>query len=208
MTYIVVSPLLFLFKYQLPSFRVDAGWLSEIFLTHRHMQLWWWCFTVVKSCPTLCDPMNCNTSDFPILHISLSFLTFMSIESVMPFNHVILCHPLLLLPSIFHSIRVFSNEPDLHIRWPKYWSFSTSPSNEYLGLISLKIGWFVLLLSKGLSRIFSSTTVQNNQFFGTQPSLWPNSHIHTWLLEKPCRWPDNTHRKKLRCHQKTTRVNQ
>ena len=106
------------------------------------------------------------------------------------------CHPLSPsspLPSIFHSIRVFSNKPDLHIWWPTYWSFSTSPSNEYLELISLRIGWFDLLLSKGLSRIFSSTTVWKHQFFGTQPSLWPNSHTHTWLLEKSCRWHDTIH---------------
>ena len=95
---------------------------------------------------------------------------FMSIESVMPSNHLILFCPLLLLPLIFPSIRVFSNESVLHIRWPKYWSFSfnISPSNEYSGLISL--GWTGLtsLQSKGLSRVFSNTTVQKHQFFGAQ----------------------------------------
>ena len=87
------------------------------------------------------------------------------------------CRPLLLLPSIFPSIRVFSNESVLCIRWPKYWSFSfsISPSNEYSGLISFRIS----LQSKGLSRVFSSTTVQKHQFFEAQPSLWSNSHIHT-----------------------------
>ena len=98
---------------------------------------------------------------------------FMSIESVMPSNHLILFCPLLLLPLIFPSIRVFSNESVLHIRWPKYWSFSfnISPSNEYSGLISL--GWTGLtsLQSKGLSRVFSNTTVQKHQFFGAQLSL-------------------------------------
>ena len=86
--------------------------------------------------------------------------------------------------SIFPSIRVFSNELALRIKWPKYWSFSfsISPSNEYSGLFSFRIDWFV---SKGLSRVFSSTTVWKHQFIGTQPSLWVNSHIHTWLLEKP-----------------------
>ena len=74
--------------------------------------------------------------------ISQSLLKFMSIESVMPSNHLICCHPLLLLPSIFPSIRVFSNESVLHIRWPKYWSFSISPTNEYSGLISFRIDWF------------------------------------------------------------------
>ena len=108
--------------------------------------------------------------------ISRSLLKLMSIESVMPSNHLILCHPLLLLPSIFPSIRVFSNESALHIRWPKYWSFSISPSNEYSELISFKM---ISLQSKGLSRVFSNITVQKHQFFGTQPSLQSSSHIHT-----------------------------
>ena len=108
----------------------------------------------------------------------------MSIESMMPSNHLILCRPLFFLPSIFLSFRVFSKESVVGIRWPKYWSFSfsISPSSEYSGLISS--------LSKGLSRVFSSTTVQKHQFFGVQPSLWSNSHIHTWLLEKPQLWLD------------------
>ena len=92
----------------------------------------------------------------------------MSIESVMRSNHLILCHALLLLPSIFPSIRVFSNESTLCIRWTNYWSFSfnISPSNEYPGLISL--GWtgWISFQSKGLSRVFSNTTVQKHQFFG------------------------------------------
>ena len=119
--------------------------------------------------------------------ISRSFLKLMSIESVMPSNHLIFCHLLLLLPSIFPSIRVFSNESALLIKWPKYWnlaSASVPPVNTQgwfpLGLIGL-ISW----LSKGLSRVFSSTTIWKYQFFGTQPSLRFNSHIHIWLLEKP-----------------------
>ena len=102
-----------------------------------------------------------------------SLLKFMSIESVMPSNHLILCCPLLLLLSIFPSIRVFSNESVLHTRRPKYWSFSfsISPSNEYSGLISFRMDWLNLLAVKGLSRVFSSTTVQKHQFFGAQPSL-------------------------------------
>ena len=97
----------------------------------------------------------------------------MSIESVMSSNHLILCHPLLLLPSIFPSIRLFSNESALCIRWPKYWSFSfnISPSNEHPGLISFRMDWWDLLQSRGLSRVFSNTTVQKHQFFGTQLSL-------------------------------------
>ena len=97
----------------------------------------------------------------------------MSIESVMLSNHLILCHPLLLLPSIFLIIRVFSNEPALHMRWPKYWSFSfnISPSNEHPGLISLGGTGWISLQSKGLSRVFSNTTVQKHQFFGAQLSF-------------------------------------
>ena len=93
-----------------------------------------------------------------------------SIELVMPSNHLILCRPLLLLPSIFPSIRVFSNKSVLYIKWPEYlsFSFSISPSNEYSGLISLGLNGWILLQSKGLSRVFSSTTVQKHQIFGTQ----------------------------------------
>ena len=118
--------------------------------------------------------------------ISQSLLKLMSIQSVMLSNHLILCCPLLLLPSIFPSIRVFPNELVLCIKWPKYWSFSFSiiPSNEYSELISYSIDWLISLQSKGLSRVFSSTAVQKHQFFRAKPSLWSNSHIHAWLLEK------------------------
>ena len=92
---------------------------------------------------------------------SQSLLKLMSIESVMPSNHLILCHPLLLLPSTFPSIRVFSSESVFHIRWPKYWSFSfsISPSNECSGLISFRIDWLAILAVQGLSRVFSNITV-------------------------------------------------
>ena len=104
-----------------------------------------------------------------------------SIESVMPSSHLILCRPLLLLPPIPPSIRVFSNESTFRMRWPKYWSFSfsISPSNP--------LGWtgWISLQSKGLSRVFSNTTVQKHQFFGAQTSSQSNSHIHTWPQEKP-----------------------
>ena len=91
--------------------------------------------------------MDCSTPGFPVLHHLLVLLKLMSIESVMPSNHLILSRPLLLLPSTFPSIRVFSNESALCIRWPRYWSFSFSitPSNEFSGLISLRIDWFDLL---------------------------------------------------------------
>ena len=118
--------------------------------------------------------------------ISWSLLKFMSIELVMSPNHFILCHLLLFLPSIFPSIRVFSNEMALHIRWPKYWSFTLASvllmniqSWFPLGLID-----FISLQSTGLSKVFSSTTVKKHQFFCAQPSLWSNSHICSWLLEK------------------------
>ena len=110
---------------------------------------------------------------------SRSLPKLMSIELVMPSNHLIHCCPLLLLPSIFSSIRVFSSESVLHIRLPKYRSFSISPSNEYSGLISFRIDWFDLLEIQGLSRVFSNTTVQKHQFFSAQLSLWFNSYNHT-----------------------------
>ena len=109
------------------------------------------CCSVVKSCPTLCNSMDCSMPAFPVLHHSQSLFKFMPIESVMPSNCLILCHPLLLLPSIFPNIKFFSNESALHIRWPKYLSFkfSISPSSEHLGLISFRIDWFDLLAVQG-----------------------------------------------------------
>ena len=128
---------------------------------------------VAQLCPTLCYPMNWACQVSLSITNSQSSLKLMSVELVMPPNLLILCHPLLLLPSIFPTISVFSNEPILCIRWPKYWSFSfrISPSNEHPGLISL--GWtgWIFLQSKGLSRVFSNGTVQKHQFFSTQFSL-------------------------------------
>ena len=119
----------------------------------------------------------------PSLSITNSQSLFkpMSIESVMPSNHFIHCRSLLLPTSIFPSIRFFSNESVLLIRWPKYWSFSfnISPFNEYSRLISFRMNWLDLLAAKGLLRLFSNTTVQKHQFCSAQPSLWSNSHIHT-----------------------------
>ena len=142
------------------------------------------CCSVTQSCPILRDPMGCRRPGFPSCTISRSLFKLMSVESVMPSNYLILCHHLLLLPSIFPSIRVFSNESALHIRWPEYWSFSfsISPSNDYSGLISFRIDWLDLLAVQGTSptqhntRVFSNT-IRKRQFFGTQPSLWSNSHI-------------------------------
>ena len=124
--------------------------------------------SVTQSCPILCDPMDWGTPGF---HPSPTLRTCSnsSNELVMPSNHLILRCPLLLLPSIFPSIRVFSNESVLRIRWPRYWSFilSISPSNEYSGLISFRMDWFDLLAVQG-TRVFSNTTVQKHQFFGAQ----------------------------------------
>ena len=128
--------------------------------------------SVAQSCPTLCNPMDCHVPVFPVHHKLLNLAQNMSIESVMPSNHLLLCHPLLLLPSIFPSIRVFCNESVLYIRWPEYWSFSfsVSPSINIQDLFPL--GWtgWISLQSKGLSRVFSNTTVQKHQFFGAQLS--------------------------------------
>ena len=122
--------------------------------------------------------------------ISQSSLKFMSIESVTLSNHLILWGSLLLLPSIFPSIRVFSNELALCIRWPKY----RDSASAWVLWMNIQ-GWFPLgltrlisLQSRGLSRVFSNTTIQNHQFCGTQPSLWSISHIPTWLLENPQIW--------------------
>ena len=139
------------------------------------------CCSVAHLCLTLCDSMDCSTPGFPVLQYLLEFAQLISSELVMPSNHLIRCHPLLLLPSIISSIRVFSSELALHIRWPKYWSFSfsISPSNEYSGLTSFRLDWLDLLAVKGLLRVFSITTGRRHQFFGTWPSLWSNPHIHT-----------------------------
>ena len=102
------------------------------------------------------------------------------LSPVMPSNHLILCHPLL-LPSFFPSIRVFFNESALRIRWPKYWSFnfSISPSSEYSGLVFFRTDWFDLHAVRGLSGVFSNTTIRKHQFFNAQLSLWSISHLHT-----------------------------
>ena len=142
--------------------------------------------SVTQSCLTLCDPMNRSTPGLPVHHQPLEFSqthVHWVGDAIQP-SHP-LC-PLLLLPSIFPSIRVFSNESTLRMRWPKYWSFSfsMSRSNEHSGLISFWTGW-ISLQSKGLSRVFSNITVKKHQFFGAQLSSQSNSHIHTWPLEKP-----------------------
>ena len=124
----------------------------------------------------LCDPMDCSMPGFLSITNSQGLLKLMSIESMMPSNHLILCCPLLFLPSIFPSIRVFSNELALRIRWPKYWSFSISDSNEYWGLISSRIDWFDLLAVQGtLNHLLQhhsskASILQHSAFFTVQLS--------------------------------------
>ena len=126
--------------------------------------------SVTQLCPTLCDSINCRTPGLPVPS-STPGVYPNSYPWSRTSNHLIFCRPLLLLPSIFPSIRVFSNESALHIRWPKCWSFSfISPSSEHPGLILRWTGW-ISLQSRGLSRVFTSTTVQKLQFFGSQLSL-------------------------------------
>ena len=138
------------------------------------------CCSVAQSCPTLCEPWTAALQASLPFTISGSLLKLMSIKSVMSSNHLIHCLPLLLPPLIFPRIRVFSNESALRIRWPKYWSFSISPSNEYSGLISFRMDWLDLLAVQGtLKRVFSNSTISKHQFFSAQPSLWSISHICT-----------------------------
>ena len=134
--------------------------------------------SVVQSCPTLCDPMNCSMPGLQSITSSRSSLKLMSIESVMPSSHLILCHSLLLLPPIPPSIRVFSNESTLHMRWPKFWSFSfsISPSNEHPELISFRIDWLDLLAVQGTLKSLlqhhssKASILQHSAFFTVQLS--------------------------------------
>ena len=144
------------------------------------------CCSVTKSCPTLCDPMDCSILGFPVLHYLPEFaqthVHWVS-DAIQP------SHPLPSSAFTFNPSQhpVLSNKSALCIRLPKYWSFnfSISLSNVHSGLISFRIDWFDLLAVQGLSRVFSSTTVQKDKFFCVHPSVWSNSHINTWLLEKP-----------------------
>ena len=137
--------------------------------------------SVTQSCPTLCYPMNCSTPGLPAITNSRSSPKLTSIESVMPSSHLILCCLLLLLPPIPPSIRVFSNESTLPMRWPKNWSFSfsISPSKEIPGLISFRMDWLDLLAVQGTLNSLLQHPVQKHQFFGAQLSSQSNSHIHT-----------------------------
>ena len=139
------------------------------------------CCSVNKSCLTFCCPWTAAHQASLSFNISWSLLKLMSIELVMPSNHIILCCPLLLLPSIFPNIRVIFNELALHIWWSNYWSFSfsISPSNEYSGLISFRIDWLDLPVVQGTRKSLFQHHGSKGSIFGAQPSWWSNSHIHT-----------------------------
>ena len=145
--------------------------------------------SVAQSCPILCDPMDCSMPGLPVQHqLSRSLLNLMSIKSVMASSHLILCRPLLLLPSIFPSIRVFSNESALCIRWPKYWScsFSISPSSEYSGLISFRMDWLDLLAVQG-------TLKSLLQYHSSKASILLSSAFFIVQLSHPCMTTGKNH---------------
>ena len=157
--------------------------LHKFLSTARYTQF----SSVAQSCPTLCSPMDCNMPGLPVHHqlpeLTQTHVHWVS-DAIQPSHR--LSSPS--LPAlIFPSIRVFSKESVLHIRWPKYWrsSFSISPSKEYSELISFRMDWLDLHAVQGTLKVISNTTVQKHQFFGTQLSSQSNSHIHTWPLEKP-----------------------
>ena len=142
--------------------------------------------SVAQSCPTLHNPTDCSTPGAPVHHQLLEFTQTHPYWVGDASNYLILRHPLL-LPSIFPSIRVFSNESALHMRWPKYWSFSfnINPSSEHSGLISLRMDWLDLLAVQGTLKSLLQHHSSKASVFCTQLSLWSNSHIYMWLLEKP-----------------------
>ena len=140
------------------------------------------CCSVPKSCLTLCNPMDCSMPDLPDHH---QLLGFTQIHAHWVSDAIQPSHPLSSPsppPSIFPSIRVFSNESTLRIRWPKYWSFSfnISPSNEYSELISFRMDWLDLLVVQGTLKSLLQTILQKHQFFGASPSSWSNSHNHDY----------------------------
>ncbi|XDC65373.1 hypothetical protein R6Z07M_016555 [Ovis aries] len=133
------------------------------------------CCSVTQLCPTLCNPIHCSTPGFLVLHHLLELAKIHVHQSVMPSNQLILSCPLLLLPSIFPNIRVFSSESALHIRWPSHWSFSISPSNEYSGLTSFRIDWFDLAVQGPLKSLLQhhsskASVLQCSAFFMLQLS--------------------------------------
>ena len=145
------------------------------------------CCSVAQSCPTLCDLMDYSMPGFPFLHYLSEFaqthIHWVS-DAIQPSNPL---QPLLLLPSIFPSIRVFSNESAFPIRWPKYWSFnfSISSSSEYSGFISFRIDWLNLLAVQGTLTSFLQDHSLKASVLWYSAFFWFNSHIHIWLLEEP-----------------------
>ena len=143
--------------------------------------------SVTQSFPTHCNPVDCSMPASLSITNSWSFLKLTSIESATSSNHLILCHLLSPPPSILPSIRVFSNESVLCIRWPKYWSFSfsISPSNEYSGLISFRMDWLDLVAVQGTLKSLLQHHSSKASILWCSAFFKSNSHIHTWLLEKP-----------------------
>ena len=148
------------------------------------------CYSAAQSCPTLCDPVDRSTQGLPAHHQLPEFAQTYVHWVVMPSNHLILCHPLLLPSSIFPSIRVFSNKSVLCISWPKYWSFSfsISPSNECSGLISFRMDWLDLLAIQGTLESLRQHHSSKASILWCSAFLWSSSHIHTWPVEKPQPW--------------------
>ena len=143
------------------------------------------CCSVTQLCPTLCNPTDCSTPGLPVPHCLPEFAqvhVHCIGDAVQPSHPLTLSSPSALSLS---RIRNFSSQSSVHIRWPKYWSFSFSPSSEYSALISLKIDCLISLLSGGLLGVFSSTTVRRHQFFGILPSLWSSSQNCSWPLGRP-----------------------
>ena len=163
-------------------------YISVIYQLKLHSNFYFKWFVVVV--PSLSCVRLFSTPWTAVSQASLSFtisqnlLKLMFIESVIPSKHLVLCHPLLLLPLIFPSTRVFSNESALCIRWPNIGASASVLPMNIQDIFPLGLTDLASLQSKGPSRVFCNTTVQKHQFFGTQPSLWSNSHIHTRLLEK------------------------
>ena len=143
--------------------------------------------SVTQSCPTLWDTMNCSTPGLPVHHQPPEFTQIHVHRVSDATSHLILCRPLLLLPPIPPSIRVFSNESTLRMRWPKYWSFSLSisPSNEHPGLVSFRMDWLDLLAIQGTLKSLLQHHSSKASILGAQLSSQSNSHIDTWPLEKP-----------------------
>ena len=167
------------------NWKEDTAWLIGEAVWHKGLQF--------SSAQSLSRVQLFTTPWTATFQASLSITSswsspkLMSKELVIPSSHLILCHPLLLLPAVPPSIRVFFNESTLLMRWPKFWSFSFSISLPMNPQDWSPLGWtgWISSQSKGLSRVFSNTTVQKHQFFGAQLSSQSNSHIHTWPQEKP-----------------------